>query len=197
MYSKFGKHDLSLEAFKKGFEKSISNSGLQNFTLANLFLTRGSTFQKLNKIDSAILDYKRAILLYPEKYPTKLMPFFYLGQSYASKGDNNNAIKNYLYFLENENNSDDYNEYRSAANYFLGISYYAEYGKMFDKNLLKFSIKYLSKAFQLNPQKPQPLYFRALVYDLLGDKQNSCADLKFGCELGDKKSCESLLKKCD
>lgn len=193
-YFELAQYDYAQFCFEKGFEKPIEQIGLQNFTLADIYLKRGSTYLFTNLANKAIADFNKAIELYPSNHPKRLEPYFFLGLSYSALNNNNQSIRSFKRFLHDAQNGDNDNKI-AMANYYIGIDYQKEFLISSSPEALDSSIYHFSTSFKQNPQNTNVLYYRGLSYQLKKDKKNACVDFKIACDMKNEKACE-LYKNC-
>lgn len=164
-YTAINKVDSALWAYSKAIE--IQKKPLY-------FYNRGTLYSRINKLNEALADFKAAILL------DSLQPDFYLNQAitYFKQKNYISSLKSFDKAISLNPNNDLY--YMNRCNVNLQM------------NLIREAIVDVNHAIKIKPNNGDYLAKRAYLYQMLGNNQKACEDIKKAIILGYKQY-ESML----
>ncbi len=195
--------DKSYEIYNEvSFDKSIEQSGYQDFTIGDIYLQKGIVLGKNNMKLNAIKYFKKADSLFYKGHPNKLLCTFYLGSSYIDLNQLENGSKELHLFIDEFKNQNVKLKsflisYYKKASFTLSNLYRQEFAQSAQNGgepnleLLRKSSSYLIDILSEDENDADAylgvgvnwIYFSSM-------KKDACDCFKKSCDLGLSKGCE-------
>lgn len=183
------------------FDDKLQSSGLQDFSIADIFLEKGLVYNEKKQDKLAITYFEKAEKLFWQGHPSKLLAKFYVAKSYKSLNNEKESIY-YDTFIEEYNqtlevNKDILKSQYIESNFGMAKILRDKFAKTYNNNqtpdwiTLKKSTEYLLNILKVDEKNGQALVEIGVNWMAHPDfVKNACTVFKQACELGEFKGCE-------
>ncbi len=170
-------------------DDDVINSGLQKYTIADIFYYKALSYYETNKIENAKKYFEEAKKLYPIKHPRLSMPYFYLGNIFEKENSNEKAIEQYLSFIEINNNEQNY--FQKDFNFNKANQVYYSLAHLYQKKeIYDLSTNYANLLIERDSKFPYSYFTRGMNYYYNQNFEKAKTDFLKCCELDLNKGCE-------
>ena len=185
------------------FDSKVHASGLQDFSIGDIYLEKGLVYAEKKQYKSAITYYEKSEKLFWQGHPSKIISNYYIANSYNETQDER-QFKYYDTFIDEYINSNieikeilksQFFDANFKMSYILRDNFAKTYknGKIPEWKLIKKSSDYLINILSIDFNNTEALIGVGVNFmaDPTPDRaETACEMFKKACDLGESKGCE-------